>query len=275
MAFEPKFGVRPSAYDSRDIRFQDYVYLSKLLPSIPENFSHGDAVYYWGSLGNCKDPMDPTLPPNFDGAGNCVLASAGHETMVWSKESGKRVHIAGIDALEDYAALTGYDIATGANDEGTEPRAALDYRRHIGIRDSDGNRHRIEAYISLEPGNMEHLRAAMWLFHAVGFSFSAGQSVVDQFDRQRIWTYVPGQEMMAYHYVPLIAWGENDVIECVSWGRRQSMTKNFVERNGAEAWAMLSMDMLHAGRSPEGFDLAGLLETLRALRGTDCEVGAS
>jgi hypothetical protein len=63
--------------------------------------------------------------------------------------------------------------------------------------------------------------------------------------------------------VPLVAKRAN--FECVTWGRTQPMTAQFYTKYCDEAWAILSLEMLKTGKSPEGFDLAQLQTDLNAL----------
>ena len=56
-------------------------------------------------------------------------------------------------------------------------------------------------------------------------------------------------------------------LECVTWGRVQQMTAQFYAKYCDEAWAILSPEMLKAGKSLEGFDLAQLQADLTALKG--------
>jgi hypothetical protein len=51
----------------------------------------------------------------------------------------------------------------------------------------------------------------------------------------------------------------------VTWGRIQQMTTQFYKKYCDEAWAILSPEMLRAGKSLEGFDLKQLQDHLKAL----------
>jgi hypothetical protein len=199
-----------------------------------------------------------------DTAGDCVFAGADHETMLWTTEAANPATFTAATAIADYSAVTGYDPGNPATDQGTEVRQALQYRQQTGLVDAAGNRHRIGAYLALEPGDMDHLLEALYLFSAVGIGIQVPQSAMDQFHAGQPWSVVYGtQEIIGGHYVPMVAYRGNLV--CVTWGRLQQITRQFYLKYCDEAWAILSPEMLKGGVSLEGFDLAQLQADLAAL----------
>jgi len=247
-----KFGKKPATYDRRDLQFAHYR-KGIVLPPHPEQFGHENLVPpdAWGMLGN-------------DTVGDCVFAGADHETMLWTAEAGNMAVFTPANAISDYSAVTGYDPGDPDTDQGTEVRLALQYRKRIGLIDAAGKRHKIGAYLAIEPGNIEHLLEALYLFGAVGIGLEIPSSAMDQFNAGRPWSVVHGkQQIEGGHYVPLVARRENLV--CVTWGKLQQMTVQFFKRYCDEAWAMLSPEMLSGGVSMEGFNLEQLQADLNAL----------
>lgn len=244
-----KLGKQPATYDRRDLLFASY--RAKRLPDHPARFGHTSRVRGWSMLGN-------------DRAGDCVFAGAAHETMLWNAIVGRRVRFSTAAVLGDYAALTGYDPATGSGDNGTNMREALGYRRSTGVADAAGKRHKIAAYVALEPGNWDHLLEAVWLFGAVGVGIQFPDSAMDQFDTRREWTVRPGASIEGGHYVPVMAFDRHLV--CVTWGRLQAISKRFFTTYCDEAFVSLSTEMLDSrGRSAEHFDVAALQADLAGL----------
>lgn len=237
-------GKKPARYDPKDIHLDQVVDLERVLPRIPAQFGHDAAVTEWGMLGN-------------DRAGDCVWAGAAHETILWTTEAGAPAQFDDQSVLSDYAAVTGYDPATGSGDDGTDVRAALLYRQRTGILDAHGNRHRIGAFLALEPGNHHHLAVAMYLFGAAGIGFVFPNSAMDQFNAGQPWRLVAGAQDDGGHYVPLVA-RRSHMLECVTWAKTQLMTWSFYTAKCDEAYAILSPEMLTAGKTPEGFDQAAL-----------------
>lgn len=249
-----RLGKRPATHDRRDLRFVDFAATGEL-PKHPARFGHEKAVEAdgWGMLANDKH-------------GDCVFAGAAHEHMLWERAGGalNPAPFRAADVLSDYGAVTGFDPKTGDNDNGTIVREAMSYRRRVGVLDGRGQRHKIGAYLALEPGNWDHLLEAVYLFGAVGIGIEFPASAMDQFNRGAPWDVVSGSRVEGGHYIPLVA--KRDRLVCVTWGKTQEMTKRFYVKYCDEAWALVSPELLNAsGETPEGLDLAELNAALRSL----------
>jgi hypothetical protein len=256
-------GKLPATHDDRDLRFATYVDLGTVLPKVPQSFGHEKAVPEWGMLGNGPDPE---MGPAFDGAGDCVFAGAAHETMLWTSVSGNgEATFSTHGVLADYGAVTGYTPSDPGSDRGTNVRDALGYRRSTGVVDAHGSRHKLGAYVALEPGNLDHVCAAMYLFGAVGIGIRFPETAMDQFHAGRPWDVVAGATIDGGHYIPLVA-RRSGRLDCVTWAKVQPMTTAFFEAYCDEAYALLSTELISSsGTSPEGFDLAELQADLQAL----------
>jgi hypothetical protein len=246
-----KFGKKPATYDRRDLCFLHY--LKVPLPPHPTQFGHESLIGAdaWGMLGN-------------DTVGDCVFAGSDHETELWTTEAGIPAIFEPENTISDYSAVTGYVPGKPETDQGTDVRQALQYRKLTGLIDANGARHKIGAYLALEPGNIDDLLEAIYLFSAVGIGLQVPESAIDQFNAGQPWSVVHGMQQIAGgHYVPLVACRGNLV--CVTWGRLQQITVQFYNKYCDEAWAILSPEMLNGGFSLEGFDMAQLQVDLSAL----------
>jgi hypothetical protein len=239
-----KLGKRPARYDRRDLLMSRYLDMAKL-PPIPDQFGHEALISSWPMLGN-------------DSVGDCVWAGAAHETQLWTA-AGDPATAQFNDAcvLSDYSVVTGYNTAEPSSDQGTDMHDAAKYRRQTGILDASGKRHKIGAYLWLEPGNVDHIMASVYLFGVVGLGIEFPDSAMDQFDNGQPWSPVGGSRVQGGHYVPIVAQRKDPV--CVTWGQLQPLTKQFISKYCDEAVAMISADYLIAGKSPEGFDVAQLV----------------
>lgn len=248
-----RLGKLPATRDKRDLLFRNY--LTGKLPTPPKQFGHENLISddLWQMLGNGPDD---SVAPGFQGAGDCVFAGACHETMLWTREGGQPATFTGANAIAAYSKVTGYNPKTGANDNGTDVRTALKFRQKTGIQDSSGVTHKIGAFLAIEPGNFTHVLQALYLFGAVGLGIQFPSSAMDQFNANEPWAVTKGSSIEGGHYIPLVA--SRSTLECVTWGRTQLMTTAFFSKYCDEAYAILSPEMLHAGMSPEGFDLAQL-----------------
>jgi hypothetical protein len=246
-----RLGKKPATYDPRDRLYTQYRQAAEL-PPIPPTFGHADAFTDWLMLGN-------------DTAGDCVFAGGDHEVMLWNRLAGRAVTVTTDNALADYSAVTGYDPTKtqpdGSNptDQGTNVRDALNYRVSTGLLDAQGNRHPIGAFVSLEPGNYQHLLEAVYIFDAVGIGIQFPNSAMDQFNAGQPWSVVPGAQVQGGHYIPIVGLPAADLLQVVTWAKTQLMTEQFYQTYCDEAWAFWSVESINAqGKNPEGFDLAAL-----------------
>jgi hypothetical protein len=195
----------------------------------------------------------------------CVWAGAAHETMLLNKEAGNAVAFTDVNVLSDYAAVTGFDANDPSTDQGTDIQDAAAYRRQTGILDSTGKRHMITAYLALDPGDVDHLLLASYLFSAVGIGLSLPASAIDQSEKGQTWDVLSGSPNEGGHYVPLVGRLASGMLVSVSWGRAQLMTARFFQTFCDEAVAYVSTEDLINQKSPEGFSYADLVSDLAAL----------
>jgi hypothetical protein len=250
-----KFGLKPFAPDPRDLQFAKYRTPTPLPPH-PVLFGHEDLITDWGILGN-------------DQYGDCAFAGPDHEEMLWTAMGGAPVSFTLENVLSDYAAVTGFDPATGANDNGADMHDVATYRQKTGMIDSTGARHKIGAYVFIDPRNYDQFLEAIWLFGCVGMGIKVPQSALDQFHAGEGWSVVPrwhwgGRQIVGGHYICAVANRTSPMI--VTWGKAIPMTSDFYQTYCDVCVAYVSPEMLTAGKSPEGFDLATLQNDLSELQ---------
>jgi hypothetical protein len=251
-----KLGKKPATDDSRDLLFSTYLDATKL-PAVPTQFGH-EALFgpkAWGMLGN-------------DEWGDCAWAGPAHETMLLTKEGGKPASFTTAGVLSDYSAGTGFDPHSGApghnpTDKGSDVRAVLKYRRKTGIIDAAEKRHKIGAFVKLEPKNLTHVYQALYLFQAVGIGIEFPGTAMEQFNEGKPWSVVPGAQIEGGHYVCCV--GKRANIDIVTWGALQQMTVEFFEQYCDEAWVYISTEDLSKGEDPDGFNLTQLRADLEAV----------
>jgi hypothetical protein len=251
-----KLGKHPATKDNRDLLFSKYVKPQEI-PTPPDQFGHETlfAPKAWGMLGN-------------DQWGDCAWAGPAQETMLLTKEGGNGVDFAEAGVLSDYSAGTGFDPNAGPpgnnpTDQGSNVRDVLKYRVNTGIVDAKGSRHKIGAYVALEPKNLNQIYQALYLFQVVGIGIQFPDSAMDQFHNGQPWSVVPGAKVEGGHYVCCVA--KRDNIDVVTWGALQPMTPEFFATYCDEAWAYISTEDLNNGVDPDGFSLQQLKADLAAL----------
>lgn len=246
-----KLGKNKATFSRSDLKFVDFT-SAGALPKHPARFGHEGTVDSrgWDVLGN-------------DAHGDCVFAGAGHEHMLWEREGGaiNPPVFSAENVLKDYGTVTGFNPVTGTGDNGTIVREAMSFRRRTGVADASGQRHKIGAYLALDPGNWDHLLEAVYLFGAVGIGIEFPGSAMDQFNRGAPWDVVRGSSIEGGHYIPIVA--KRGQLVCVTWGQTQEMTRRFYTKYCDEAWGLVSTEMLSAiGKTPEGLDLPALQAAL-------------
>jgi hypothetical protein len=229
------------------------LYRTPQLPPVPAAFGHYDLINDWGMLAN-------------DRVGDCTCAGADHEVMLWTIEGfGRAATFNDFNTLADYSAITGYNPNNPNTDQGAVVRDVLRYRQKTGMVDSLGKRHKIGAYLMIDPSNLNEVLESMYLFSAVGIGFAVPQSAIDQFEAGLPWSTVKDSPVVGGHYVPGVGY-DGTYIYCVTWGKVQKMEVPFFKKYCEEAWAILSQEFLNANNlSPEGFNIDQLKNDLLAI----------
>lgn len=243
-------GKKPARKYSVQFRLGDYI---QDVVTIPKVFGFVLPTVDWGLLGNYE-------------CGDCVVAGAAHETMLWSRSAGK-----GLTRFDDTGVIRQYRIASGWNgisndptDVGLDMQEFASHRRKFGILDADGEIHKIKAYAAVSGVN--ELIQATYIFGAVGVGLMMPESTFDQFDAQRPWDIVSGSRVVGGHYVPCVGRNSKGHLLFITWGRLQAATPNFVARYMDEAIAYVSPDFITArGLSPRLVNQAKLEADLAAL----------
>jgi len=246
-----KLGKLPAR--SEAIKFKFGAYLNApALPVPPARFGHYNMPVEWGMLGN-------------DNYSDCVFAGAAHETMIWLNEAGESAVFTETAALADYSDVTGFNMNDPASDSGTDMGDAATYRRKEGIRDANGIRHKIDAYVAITHGDLDQLALATYLFGVTGVGIRMPASADDQFERQVPWSIVPNSPVIGGHYVPCVGRNRLGNYLFITWGRLHAATPEFVKEYMDEGLAYLSLESLKNNLSPEGVNLAQLKSDLAAL----------
>lgn len=259
-----RYGLKPIEPDSRDLLFASLREDTAVLPKVPATFGVASEIpdSAWGMLGN-------------DEWGDCFWAGRAHGTMVWTGYStGTPAPMSTAATLGDYAAATGFVERygpPGANntDQGTDPRAGLNYCTKVGVHDAHGHAHKLGAYVFGEPGNWEHLLEMMLIFDVVGLGLRVPSNAQQQFEAGQPWQLVPGYGLLPIeggHWVEGIDRVGHSMIEVVTWGRRQRVARSWLAEYCDCLVGMFSAESLLAGKDPAGLNTAAMLAALQALK---------
>ncbi len=235
----------------RTLQFSKYR-IKAALPTPPAIIGHSTLVKQWGMCAN-------------DRYGDCVFAGSAHQALLFNAEAGRTLTFTDTNVLSDYAAVTGFDPKTGANDNGTNMLDALNYLVKTGVVDSKGVRHKLGGYVELKKGDFTQLEEALYLFTNVLIGIKFPASAMVQFNAGQPWDVVKGSKIEGGHCV--LVTRKNGRYFVVTWGREIEMTAAFYKKYCDEAYGGLSPEMLNGdGKSLDGFDLAALQADLTALK---------
>jgi hypothetical protein len=252
-----RLGKLPARPDAVQLKMTRYLVPGEL-PTPPADFGHDAVVDNWQMLGN-------------DTVGDCVIAGGLHETMLWTANGSTQAKASTAAAIKNYSAITGYDPSAGPvgsnpTDQGTDMQAAASYRRKKGLIDAAGKRHKVGAYLAIEPGDLEQHFLAMYLFGAIGIGVKFPESAMAQFHAGKPWTVVKNSKIEGGHYVSGVARRAGELI-VVTWGREQVVDPAFLTKYNDESIAYVSTEYLRKGKSPEGFNAAQLKADLAEITG--------
>ena len=249
-----KLGKQAARHDPRTLLLASY--MTPTLPTPPPSFDLTSKVQAWGMMEN-------------DQLGDCTCAAAGHLIMEWTANAGNQmVTPTDQQIVAAYSAITGYNPATGANDNGAAEIDVLNFWRQSGIAG-----HQIGAYMALEPANHNHIMDSVYIFEGCYIGLQLPVSAQDQTKNQQPWSVPPGGATgdgkpgsWGGHAVPVVAYDSRGVT-VVTWGALQTMTWTFWEAYCEEAYAILSNDYLTGKETtPQGFDMQQLQSDLADLK---------
>jgi hypothetical protein len=244
-----KLGKLAPRHDARTLQLANYLQPS-VLPKIPTSQDWSGKVPQWLMLLN-------------DTLGCCTISSIGHQIMAWTANASTEFIVSDHDVLKAYSAVSGYNPATGENDNGAVELDVLNYWRKKGIA-----RHKISAYAALQPRNHALVKAACYLFGGVYIGLALPLSARNQ----AIWDIPkhgfsgngrPGS--WGGHAVSVTSFDEH-YITCVTWGELKKMSWSFLSHYCDEAYAVLSKDFIDAkGIAPNAFDWDALQQDLKQI----------
>jgi len=248
-----KLGKAAARHDPRTLLMASYV--STGLPNPPATFDLTTKIKAWGMMDN-------------DQIGDCTCAAAGHLIMEWTANAEKKmVTPTDKQIVAAYSAITGYNPATGANDNGANEIDVLNYWRQSGIA-----HHKIGAYVALEPSNHQHVMDAVYVFGGCYIGVQLPISAQSQVQNHQPWSVPPGGPTgdgkpgsWGGHAVPVMAYDARG-LTVVTWGALQTMTWSFWEAYCDEAYAILSSDYLTKEGTPQGFSMQQLQADLADLK---------
>jgi hypothetical protein len=228
-----------------------------------------DAHVDWDKLmGNVPAKVELTADLDFpmygnDKYGDCGEAGAGHALQCVSQRAGNLITPSDSDVLSLYHNVSGFDPGPPvANDNGTNLQDLLGWwSRNPWPGDGFVE---VAAFAELRRWDVNALRACLYNFGTVyvGVNFPVG--AMQQFQDGQPWTPIPGDQIDGGHCIVLegVIPG-NDMLEWITWGKRQRSNRAWWWTYAEEAWVVLTNEVLE--HPPAGLNAASLQAEFTAL----------
>jgi hypothetical protein len=183
---------------------------------------------------------------------DCTIADSAHAVMIATANRGQIVVPTDADVLAAYTAISGYDgVPGGSKDRGCYEINVCAYMRSTGLCGV-----RLEAYGSLDPRNLDHVKWGIALFGGVRMGFNLPQSADQQFEAGQNLTYVEGSPSVGGHDMRAVRYVTGWTL-LSTWGALVWADDEFMLRCADEAHAEL-----FEGWQVPGIDRATLVRDL-------------
>ena len=204
----------------------------------------------WGMYGN-------------DTIGDCTCASKAHILMAVSANAGSLIVPTLDQVIGLYSAVTGYDPATGANDNGAAMTDVYDYILKNGFAGR-----KIEGWVQIDQTNRQNFALCVELFGACDVGVQLPNSAMKQFENDQPWDILADDGGIdGGHCVPYLGYGSQGET-CITWAKRQPTGIPWFAKYCDEAYGILwdSWFDENTGLSPNKFDKDALWADLQALK---------
>lgn len=198
-----------------------------------------------------------------DKVSDCTCAGIAHTIMLVTSHTGKIFIPEKPDVMKAYTALTGYNPATGANDNGVELNRVLDYWRDVGIAG-----HKILQWGAVDHTNIEAQKHAIHIFAATLDGISLPASAEQQFLTGQPFDVVPNDGgSLGGHCVPRYGYGSEGA-KCNTWGKMVGGTWAWWIKYLFQSTAVITRDWVDqaTGLTPSGFPIDALIADLPGVR---------
>jgi len=251
------------------------VKLGKLAPVFDRRTLRASSIMKSVTLPD-RYSVDGTLPagavptPMFanDVNGCCVISARAHHTLRLMLQHGALPQITDEDVVRQYY------LETGGEDAGLVMLHSLKSWRSDGWL-AAGVQDRIAAFTSIRPKVIDEIKTAIYTMDGVHFGIELPLKASEQFDTGEPWENVdvPGKPWYSQpggwggHAILAYAW-EPGWFECITWGKRQRMSYEWIERYASEAYAVIdSAEVPERAEQRRGINMVAVGEYLERVGG--------
>lgn len=245
-----KFGKAPAKRDNRNLMLASILRAPVTLPR-----EYDFDVQHHGI---------PTPMFGNDVYSDCVMAGRAHQTLRFEDvEQGVIINVSDKDVLREYMK------ETGGADSGLILLDSLKLWRSRGWIAAKRN-YKIKVFAQVDQQNSTEIKRTIFSDIGVGLGLLLSQSAIDQFHAGKAWAVVtgpygkPNRRMGHYVYVP--GYTTSGPV-CVTWGRKQQMTWDFLAKHCDEAYAII--DAVDTPKKKRAFNEMKIRTFLRNLKKKD------
>lgn len=246
-----KLGKLSPKYNPKTLRFSAYL-KAPVLPAPPEK-------NYW----EYKIPPDTIGMFLNDQIGDCTCAEVAHHLMLMTAHTGSVVVPTDAEVLAMYSAISGYDPATGANDNGCAITDVLNYWQTTGLAG-----HKIDGWASIDPTNAAYRKLGVYLFGGASVGVQLPAAAQTQFSAGETWEPTDDDSIEGGHCILQSGYGsEGDNYE--TWGKGdQKATNEWSAQFVDEAYVVLTKDWIDvvSDMAPNAMNYAQLQADLAAIK---------
>ncbi|HVI06997.1 MAG TPA: hypothetical protein VND65_01760 [Candidatus Binatia bacterium] len=209
-----------------------------------------------------KIPADAWGMFRNDSISDCTCAAIAHMLMLVTAHTGKLLIPDEGDIIKAYSAITGYDPATGANDNGADLPTVLNYWRDTGVAG-----HKIVQWGDVDHTSIDMQKHAIDIFGATDDALAFPISAERQFDAGADFALVnPDGGNAGGHCVPRFGYGSVGAT-CVTWARTVGGPWDWWMKYLFESTAVITQDWINqaSGLTPGGFKMDALLTVIKEL----------
>ena len=222
------------------------------LPPASRDWSQGVAYRMWGN----------------DRYGDCAFAAHAALVSTWTHAAQADVVLTDAEVLANYAAVTGFDPATGANDNGTVLLDQINHWRRTGLERPGQTLDYLTAYGLINPSNVAAIKRAIAYLGGVmaGVQVPKGFMALGLGETWDI-TKLSGEDLdpIGGHAIALTGYNPSGIFFC-TWGSRTFMPWDTFTRISDEAYGLISRQNFCAinGLTPDSQTVDDMISEMRA-----------
>jgi hypothetical protein len=237
---ELKLGRLSSPKDRVTLKFNKYKTIPVVVPATIDHYSKiGDWLMFMNDTVGC-----------------CTIAALGHLIREWT--NGNAV-ITDDQIIQAYSDNSGYNPATGDNDNGCDMLTVQKYAMSKGIAG-----HKNSAFAELDATRLQEILEGLFLFEGVDIGVNLPQSAMDQFNANLPWTVSGDSTILGGHSICIVGF-DGTWFYVVTWRKLVQVSPQWLSVYMDEAYVEISEDYFNGNKSIEGYDFDTLKADLIAI----------